>query len=85
MFGLTRSVELAQGLLHIGALSGAATHIAEGDSGGALAITIIASICVLIITGAVALAEIGKVKVRQYMRKHDQHFPKRHAKEEQDV
>lgn len=86
MFGTNRATELAQGLLHVGALSGAAAHIAEGDSGGALAIAIIASVCVLILTGAIALAELGKLKVRQYVRRHDQRvLPERGAEEEKDI
>lgn len=86
MFGTNQATELAQGLLHVGALSGTAAHLAEGDPGGALAIAIIASVCVLLITGAVALAEFGKLKVRQYVRRHDQHvLPEQRAAEEKEI
>lgn len=70
MLGIQRAAELSTALFHIGGLSGAATHLAHGDAVGALGIAVIATLCVLLITGAVVLAEIARVKTRQYARKH---------------
>jgi hypothetical protein len=70
MLGVNRATELATSLLHIGGLSGAAAHMAANDVSGAFGIAVVSSLCVLILTGAVVLAEIAKVKVRQYVRKH---------------
>jgi hypothetical protein len=72
MLGVNRAAELATALLHIGGLSGAAAHMTANDPSGAVGIAVVASLCVLIITGAVVLAEVAKVKVRQYVRKHEQ-------------
>jgi hypothetical protein len=87
MLGVNRVAELATALLHIGGLSGAAAHMAANDPSGAIGISVVASMCVLILTGAVVLAEIAKVKVRQYVRKHEQHTktPKPRDKEDQDA
>jgi len=72
MLSVQRVAEMATSLLHIGGLSGAAAHMAERDAGGAIGLAIVASLCVVILTGAVVLAEVAKVKLRQYVRKHEQ-------------
>jgi hypothetical protein len=55
----------------VGALSGAAAFLAEGQEWAAVQLALIATACVLILTGAVALAEIIKVKVRQFVHRHE--------------
>lgn len=73
MINVHRAVEAATSLLHvIGGLSSAVMHILAGDMGGAIVVTLVASACMLILAGAVALAEVAQVKVRQYVLKHDE-------------
>lgn len=67
-----RAAELATSTLHvIGGLSSAGAHIMVGDNGGALLVALTVAGCVLILTGAVALSEVVRVKVRQFVRKHE--------------
>jgi hypothetical protein len=88
MLDAHRVVESVTGAIHvIGGLSGAASHILEGDASGAIAITLIASACVVILTGTVVLAELGRMKVREYVRKREERLqlPKSRDKEEPDA
>jgi hypothetical protein len=58
--------------LHLGGgLYGAWTHIAIGDLGGSVLVALTAAVCVLILGGAVALAEVARVKARQFARTHE--------------
>lgn len=68
--GNGKSVELAVALLHIGGLSGSASFITSGQLVEALLCAIIASMCVLILTGAVGLSEIVKIKVKAFAARH---------------
>lgn len=72
MLGVQRAVEVSTAMLHIGGLSGAAVLLAEKQMWEALWLSLVATVCVLFLTGALVLAEIGRVKVRQYVRKHAQ-------------
>jgi len=58
----SKAVELALMLLHVGGLSGSAALISIGRLFEALLCAIFASACVLILTGASALAEYIKNK-----------------------
>lgn len=72
MLDAYRLAEVMTGAIHvIGGLSGAASHFLEGDASGAITITLIASACVVILTGTVVLAELGRMKMREYVRKRE--------------
>jgi hypothetical protein len=71
MLGVQKTTELATALFHIGGLSGAAVMLAERHTGDALILALVATACVLILTGGIILAEFSRVKVRQYVRKHE--------------
>jgi len=72
MIDVYRAAELAVSLCHIvGGLFSAGAHIIDGDNGGAILAAATVAGCVLILTGAVALAEITRVKVQQFVRKHE--------------
>ena len=73
MLGVQRATEMATAMLHIGGLSGAAVLLAERQSWEALWLALVSTACVLLLTGALVLAEIGRVKVRQFVRKHEEH------------
>lgn len=88
MLDAFRVAESMIGAINItGGLSGAASHILEGDASGAIAITLIASACVVILTGTVALAELRRMKVREYVRKREERpqLPKSRDKEGTDA
>ncbi|MCA1619166.1 MAG: hypothetical protein LC795_07620 [Acidobacteria bacterium] len=71
-----RPAQVAVALFHIGGLSGSAVLLAEQRALEAFEIALVATACVLILTGGLSLAEIGRVKVRQYVRKHEEpHSP----------
>lgn len=71
MFDAFRMAESMTAVIHIiGGLSSAASHIWEGDTKGALVVTLVASACVVILTGTVVLSELGRMKAREYVRKH---------------
>lgn len=73
MLGAHRATELVTSALHvIGGLHGVWTHIVVGDLGGSVLVTLTVAACVLILAGAVALAEVIRVKVQQYVRRHEQ-------------
>jgi hypothetical protein len=72
MLGVRKTTEMASALFHIGGLSGAAAYLAERQMGEAFELALVATACLLLLTGAVVLAEIAQVKVRQYVRKHEQ-------------
>lgn len=58
--------------LHLGGgLYGAWTHIAVGDPGGSILVALTVAASVLILAGAFALAEVVRVKVRQFARKRE--------------
>lgn len=71
MLGVHKTTELATSLFHIGGLSGAAALLAEQHTGQALWLALVATACVLILTGGILLAEFSRVKMRQFMRKHE--------------
>jgi hypothetical protein len=72
MHGANQAVELATTLLHVlSGLYSAFEHVWVNDSSGAIGIALVTSLCVLIVAGAVALAEVAKMKVRRYVRKHE--------------
>jgi hypothetical protein len=72
MLDAYRATELATSTLHIvGGLSSARAHIMDGDNGGAILVALTVAVCVLILTGAVALSEVVRVKVRRFVRKHE--------------
>lgn len=59
-------------ILHLGGgLYGAWTHIVVGDLGGSILVALTAAGCVLVLAGAIALAEVARVKARQFARKHE--------------
>jgi hypothetical protein len=72
MLGVQRAAELANALLHIGALSGAAVMLAEQRMGEALWLALVGTACILLLTGASVVAEVGRIRVRQYVRKHEE-------------
>jgi hypothetical protein len=72
MLGVERAIEVATSALHIvGGLSSAGAHIMQGDHGGAILVALTVAGCVLILAGAVALAEITRFKVRQLVGKRE--------------
>jgi hypothetical protein len=72
MLDVYRATELATSALHvIGGLSSAGAHIMQGDNGGAILVALTVAGCVLILTGAVALSEVVRVKVRRFVQKHE--------------
>lgn len=73
MLGVHRATELATTALHvIGGLHGAWTHVMVGDLGGSILVSLTVAASVLILAGAVALAEVILVKVQLYVRRHKQ-------------
>jgi hypothetical protein len=66
----TKAVEMALMLLHIGGLSGSAALISIGHLIEAFLCAIVASACVLILTGATALAQLVRLKVNEMDRRH---------------
>ena len=46
-------------------------HIVVGDLGGSILVALTAAACVLILAGALALCEVARVKVQQFVRKHE--------------
>jgi hypothetical protein len=59
-------------VLHLGSgLYGAWTHVVVGDLGGSIMVALTVAASVLILAGAFALAEVARVKVRQFARKHE--------------
>ncbi|PYS21968.1 MAG: hypothetical protein DMF72_15225 [Acidobacteria bacterium] len=66
----TKTVELAVMLLHIGGLSGSASMISVGRLYEAFLCAVVASACILILTGATTLAEFIKMKLSAMSAKH---------------
>lgn len=64
-----KTVEMAVMLLHIGGLSGSAALISIGHLIEALLCSIVASMCVLILTGATALAQFITLRVADAIKK----------------
>lgn len=59
-------------LLHLGGgLYGVWMHIVAGDLGGSLVVALTAAACILILAGAIILAEVARVKARQFVQKHE--------------
>jgi hypothetical protein len=59
-------------VLHLGGgLYGAWTHVVVGDLGGSIIVALTVAASVLILAGAFALAEVARVKVRRFARKHE--------------
>jgi hypothetical protein len=57
-------------ILHLGGgLYGAWTHIIVGNLGGSIIVALTAAACVLVLAGAFALAEVARVRARQFARK----------------
>jgi phosphate/sulfate permease len=72
MHGANQAVELATTLLHVlSGLYSAFEHVGANDPSGAIGIALVTALCVLILGCAVAIAEVTKMKVRRYMRKHE--------------
>ena len=71
MLGVHKTTELATSLFHIGGLSGAALLLAERHMGDALMLALVATACVLILSGGIILAEFSRVRMRQYLRKRE--------------
>jgi uncharacterized protein (DUF2384 family) len=72
MLSAEKTVLTAHALLHIGGLSGAAVMLAEGHMLAALLLAVVATVCMLILAGGDALAQIMGLKVRQFVRRHEQ-------------
>jgi hypothetical protein len=62
---------LANEALFQGGLSGAVAFTAQGRAGEAIWFATVIAVCALILAGGIILAEIGRLKVRQYVRKHE--------------
>jgi len=75
MHGESRATELATSLLHIGGLSGAGAHLANNDAYGAITISLVACLCVILLTATVSLCEMVRLRVRAYMRRHTRENP----------
>ena len=72
MLGMNRATELATSLLHgLSGLYSAFEHATSNDPSGAISIALVTGLCVLIIAGAAALAEVVRVKSRRYVRRHE--------------
>jgi hypothetical protein len=71
MLGENRATELATSLLHIGGLSGAGTHLAMNDPYGAIVISVVAALCVVLLTATVILCEMARVQMHRYLRKQE--------------
>jgi hypothetical protein len=72
MLDAERIADLIGTLLHLGGgLYGAWMHILVGDLGGSILVALTAAACILILTGAVALGEVARVKARQFARKQE--------------
>jgi len=69
MLGEDRATQMATSLLHIGGLSGAGTHLAMNDSYGAIVISIVAALCVVLLTATVILCEMARVYLCRFLRK----------------
>ena len=69
MLGEDRATQMATSLLHIGGLSGAGTHLAMNDAYGAIVISLVAALCVILLTATVILCEMARVNLRRYLRK----------------
>jgi hypothetical protein len=76
MYGVQRTADLATSLLHIAGLSGAAVHLQEGDWYGAITTTLIACLCVIMLSGALFAAAVIRARMREYLRKHGDHASK---------
>ena len=71
MLDVGRIADTTASILHMGGgLYGAWTHLVVGDLGGSVLVALTVAASVLILTGAVALAEVIRVKVRQFARRH---------------
>jgi uncharacterized protein (DUF2062 family) len=72
MLDAGRIADTTASILHLGGgLYGAWTHIMVGDLGGSILVALTVAACILILAGAVALAEVARVKVRQFARKQE--------------
>jgi hypothetical protein len=72
MLDAARIADAIGTLLHLGGgLYGAWTHIVVGDLGKSVPVALSAAACILILAGAVALAEIARAKARLFMQKHE--------------
>lgn len=82
MLDVYRAAEVATSVVHVvGGLSGAVAHIVQGDLVGAVMVALTVAGCVLILTGAVVLSEVARVKVRQFALRHEPPgLPKPHDK-----
>lgn len=66
MFRLARN-----SVLPITSLSVTVSHLAINDPVGALYITLIACLCVILVAGVTALCELAKWKLRRYLSRHE--------------
>jgi hypothetical protein len=67
MHGESRATALATSLLHIGGFSGAGAHLANNDPYGAITISLVACLCVILLTATVILCEMVRLRVRAYV------------------
>lgn len=72
MLDAERIVDVFATLLHLGGgLFGAWMHLMAGDLGGSILVALVAGGCIVILGGAVALAEIMRAQARQFARKRE--------------
>lgn len=71
MLSALHLLDMASSVVHIYSLSIAVARLAANDPLGALGITAVGFICVIMLAVAVIVAEFAKLKVRQYMRKRE--------------
>ena len=64
--GNSKTVEVSLMLLHVSALSGSAALISVGRLLEALSCAIVASVCVLLLSGAGALAQLIEAKISEW-------------------
>ena len=84
MHGESRATELATSLLHIGGLSGAGAHLANNDAYGAITISLVACLSVILLTATVSLCEMVRLRVRAYVRRYTRENPQPPPDQEDD-
>ena len=69
MLGENRAAELATSLLHIGGLSGAAAHLAMNDPFGAFLISLVAALCIILLTVTRILCDVARLQIQKSLKK----------------
>jgi hypothetical protein len=72
MLGTHKATGVASALFEIGALSGSAQQLHDGNPYGALTVAFIACVCVVMITGTLVAVAVVNVRLRAYLRSHDE-------------